>query len=312
MKARSTLGTRFPQSLRMVPLKYAVEVAHRGSFSAAARALGVTQPTVSAAVAELEERLGVPLFVRTTRAVTLTPQGERVMLLVEASLRALEAVEQEAARLRAPDHPRVRLGFTPLVGSGRVSALVQRFRDRGTSGEVILVESSNEQLESALDGGTLDVAIGFGFRPSKRRGHLALFEDRLRFVRPWAGPRPQQVELHAVARTRLLLTADLCGLATGTRAIFAEAGLSIDVYEGRTMSYGTLEQWAELGLGGAILPECHINNGELHPLLVAAGKPITIIGEAIWRKDLLVGAAAKRFLRYLHETRNTTPGPLRR
>jgi len=309
MKDRSMNGARPQRSLRMAPLEYAVEVARQGSFSAAARALGVTQPTVSAAVAELEERLGVPLFVRTTRVVTLTPQGERVVLLLEASLRALDAVEQEAALLRAPHHPRVRLGFTPLVGAVRMSALVRRFQERVSTGEVVLVESSNEQLESALDAGTLDVAVGVGFRPSKRRGRIKLFEDRLRFVRPWAGARPTQIELHAVARTRLLLTADLCGLATSTRAIFANAGLPIEVYEGRTMSYGTLEQWAELGLGGAILPECHLDRGESHPLLVVAGKPITVVGEAVWRKDLLVGAAARRFVRHLHEAREDPPGP---
>lgn len=288
---------------RLAPLRYAVEVARCGSFSAAARAHGVTQPTVSAAVADLEERLGVTLFVRSTRAVTLTRAGERIVPLAEASLRALEAVEHEAAILRDPELPRVRVGFTPLAGATRVSALVRRLRNTMNALDVVLVETSNDELESSLDAGTLDVAIGSGLRASKRRSRIVVYEDRLRFVRLWSGERPAEIELEVAASSRILLTADLCGLATGTRRIFAAAGLALDSYEGRTMSYGTLENWAELGLGGAIIPECHLEDNESHPLLVAAGKPVTIAGEAVWRRDLLTSAAAKGFVKYLRDTR---------
>ncbi len=288
---------------RLASLEYAVEVARRGSFSAAARAQGVTQPTVSSAVAELEERLGVTLFVRTTRAVTLTPGGERILPLAEAGLRALEAVEFEAALLREPDRPRVRVGFTPLVGAHRVSALVRRLREIQASVDVVLVETSNEALEAALDAGTLDIVFGSGLRSAKRRARLVVYEDRLRLVRLWPGQRPVEIELREAARSRLLLTADLCGLATGTRAIFANAGVKFDAYEGRTMSYATLEKWAELGLGGAILPECHLDDFGSHPLLTSEGEPSTIRVEAIWRKDLVVGAAATRFLKHLKDAR---------
>lgn len=290
---------------RLMSLTYAVEVARQGSFSAAARAQGVTQPTVSAAVADLEERLGLKLFLRTTRAVTLTPAGDRILPLAAASLRALEAIEVEAALLRDPDRPRVRVGFTPLVGAPRISALVRRLREVQPSVDVVLVETSNDALESALDAGTLDVVFGSGLRASKRRGRIVVYEDRLRLVRLWAGPRPVEMELQEAARSRLLLTADLCGLATATRAVFATAGLSIEAYEGRTMSYSTLERWAELGLGGAVLPECHLDDSGSHPLLVLETKPSTIVVEAVWRKEVVASAAAARFVRYLKDARRS-------
>jgi DNA-binding transcriptional LysR family regulator len=116
------------------------------------------------------------------------------------------------------------VGFTPLVGAPRISALVRRLREVQPSVDVVLVETSNDALESALDAGTLDVALGSGLRASKRRGRIVVYEDRLRLVRLWAGARPVAVELEDAARSRLLLTADLCGLATGTCAIFAAAG----------------------------------------------------------------------------------------
>jgi DNA-binding transcriptional LysR family regulator len=303
MSKATPMGHPKRRTNRLVAFAYAVEVARQGSFSAAARAQGVTQPTVSAAVADLEERLGVTLFVRTTRSVTLTHEGERILPLAAASLRALEAIEFEAALMREPEKARVRVGFTPLVGAHRISGLVRGLREVQASVDIVLVETSNDALESALDTGSLDVVFGSGLRASKRRGRLVVYEDQLRLVRLWTGLRPVEIELDEAARLRLLLTADLCGLATGTRAIFATAGVAFEAYEGRTMSYGTLEKWAELGLGGAILPECHLDDSGSHPLLVSQGKPATIVVEAVWRKDAVANSAEARFVRYLKDAR---------
>jgi DNA-binding transcriptional LysR family regulator len=308
MSASTPTGHPKRGTSRLVSLAYVVEVARQGSFSAAARAQGVTQPTVSAAVADLEERLGVTLFLRTTRSVTLTHEGERILPLAVASLRALDAIEVEAALLREPEQARIRVGFTPLVGAHRISVLVKRLREIHASVDVVLVETSNDALESALDAGTLDVVFGAGLRTSKRHGRLVVYEDQLRLVRVWAGLRPIEIELEEAARLRLLLTADLCGLATGTRALFAAAGVAFEAYEGRTMSYGTLEKWAELGLGGAILPECHLDDSGAHPLLLRQGRPATIVVEAVWRKDAVAHSATTRFVRYLKEVRRARAG----
>ena len=283
---------------RLIALRYAVEVARHGSFSGAARACGVTQPTVSAAVAELEQALGVTLFVRTTRAVALTSAGERLLPLIVASLAASQAVEDEATRLRGARSACVRVGYSPLTGAARVSALMRRLQETLASIEVVLSEASNDELEAALDAGTIDVAFGFGLRASRRRGRRVVYEDRLRFVRSWEATPPAQLERSVAASARLVLTADLCGLAARTRQLFVAAGLPMDVYEGRTMSDQTLETWALLGLGGAILPEHHLAASPAHPLLVCSGAPLCVCIEAVWRRDL-IGEAAKSMIRRL-------------
>jgi DNA-binding transcriptional LysR family regulator len=71
-----------------------VRVAEAGSFSAAARILGQGQPAISKAVAQLEERLNVKLFIRTTRAVTLTDAGR---IYYDHAKTALDAVEEAEA-----------------------------------------------------------------------------------------------------------------------------------------------------------------------------------------------------------------------
>src|SRR6201981_1586366 len=98
---------------RMAAMEAFVVVVDTGSFSAAARRLNVGQPAVSKTVAQLEERLGVKLLVRTTRGLTATEAG---LNYYERARRSIE--EADEAELAA------RGAGTSLNGKLRVSALV--------------------------------------------------------------------------------------------------------------------------------------------------------------------------------------------
>ena len=75
------------------------KVAEEGSYAAASRALGVSVPTVSRAVARLEERLGARLFNRTSRQLSLTEFGQGMVEQASALYRQAEAMESEAQEL---------------------------------------------------------------------------------------------------------------------------------------------------------------------------------------------------------------------
>lgn len=74
-------------------LKYACEVAKRGSISAAAKTLYMEQPNLSRAIKELEDSLGVKIFDRTTKGIAVTPQGEEFLHYAESILRQLDDIE---------------------------------------------------------------------------------------------------------------------------------------------------------------------------------------------------------------------------
>ncbi len=132
-----------------------------------------------------------------------------------------------------------------------------------------------------------------------KRVHL--FVDPLCYCPPLrSGNAGPSIRLEEIARTRLLLTDDLCGLAGATRQLFAAAGLAIDAYPGRAMSYGALEDWVELGLGGAVVPRVHVRN-KRRALSVTGqdGNPAGIAIDAVWRRDLLVATAPRGLAAYL-------------
>ncbi len=90
------------ERLSIEGLRYAQAVAETHSFSAAARAYGVTQPALSNGIAKLEERLGEPMFTRSPRGVTPTTFGTHLLPMVKQALAALDGVAAEAKRWNAP------------------------------------------------------------------------------------------------------------------------------------------------------------------------------------------------------------------
>lgn len=143
--------------LNLEEIRSFVSVARCGGFRRAADMLGCTQSTVSHHVAQLEKQAGCALFVRTTRSVRLTHEGEQLLgeaqhlLEVEAGLR--ERVT--GTRLRG----RIRMGASEEIASTRLPSLLARFAQAnpGVSIEV-RVGTSAELIEACHQGG-MDVAL---------------------------------------------------------------------------------------------------------------------------------------------------------
>ena len=281
-------------------LKYASAVARVGSFSAAARECGVSQPTVSNAMSDLEETLSARLFDRTTRKLSLTPAGVKLLPLVEGVLHAVNDLEREAGALKTPERKLLRIGFSPLLGAKRLDLFFEPFRTRNPAVEMIYKECSCGDMEARLDAGTVDVVCGVRLGRGKKRGRRILYREGLRWIAPSGAPRPTAgATLREIAAaSRLVFTVDSCGLAPATRELFKQVRVPIKEYPGLAMTYAALEEWADLGIGGAVLPASHVRRGPSAPVLQDE-KPVELTYEAVWRKDLLVAQHAKDFVRYL-------------
>ena len=106
---------------RLGPLNAFIQAAETRSFTAAGRALGISASAVGKAIARLEERLGAPLFHRSTRNMTLTPEGARFLKRCQTIFAEIEAAEMEIAEFAAPRGVlRVSL---PLIGMLMTPAL---------------------------------------------------------------------------------------------------------------------------------------------------------------------------------------------
>jgi DNA-binding transcriptional LysR family regulator len=279
-------------------LRYLAAVAAHGSFSAAARAEGVSQPTISNAVAALEDSLGARVFQRSTRRLAVTPAGEQLLPAVKAVLDALADLERASQVIRSPARKLLRVGFSSLLGAQRLARVLSPFATGQRGIELVYKECTVGDMEARLDAGTIDVVCGVGLGRATNRARQPLYGDELRWIAPNATRAEKHVGLREVARERLVVTVGNCGLAGATRALFAAARIPIDEYPGEALSYGALEDWAELGIGGALVPAALIRRAP-STALVIDGQPARLDYEAVWRKDLVVTDHAKAFVRYL-------------
>ena len=146
------------QTDRTRALELFVAVAADGSFSAAGRRLGLTPSAVGRTVDRIEQRLGVRLLLRSTRALTLTPEGHAYLVAARRILTDLDEAEQAIADQGAP---RGRLRVSAALSHGRlcVVPLLGPFAARYPH---ILVDINLSDSIADIAGGEADVAIRFG------------------------------------------------------------------------------------------------------------------------------------------------------
>lgn len=148
-----------PLRLEVVDLETFDAVARLGSFSAAARYLNITQPSVSSRIQRLETSLGAKLLIRTTRRVEMTRQG--TLLRTEAE-RALAGLRDLVDRIRldaVAARKRVIVAATQMVAATMLPDVLRRHRERFPDVDVQLRDLRYNDAVQALASGDADLAV---------------------------------------------------------------------------------------------------------------------------------------------------------
>ncbi|MFE0551975.1 LysR family transcriptional regulator [Streptomyces pilosus] len=183
------------------------EVVRTGSYSAAARALGYTQPAITQQMKALERDTGSALFVRAGRGLRLTEAGEALARHTSSILDAMSAAREQMnalARLRAG---RVRLCAFPSANSTLVPEALARLSADHPALRVDLLENEPPESLRRLIRGECDISLAFtypGLHEQVPEGlvEIPLLEDQLTVLLP-AG--------HPLARRRAVRLTDLAG-----------------------------------------------------------------------------------------------------
>jgi DNA-binding transcriptional LysR family regulator len=168
-------------------LKILDEVAHRGSFSAAAEALDYTQSAISQQIATLESEAGMTLLQRHPRGVSLTAAGQTLVGHSEGILARLESAEAALAAIAGLRGGRLRMASFPTAGATLMPLAIATFRARYPDVELTLAEGEPEQIAPRLRAGEIDLALLFEFDGSPTQDELTrteLLEDPLYLALP--------------------------------------------------------------------------------------------------------------------------------
>lgn len=195
---------------RLQTMEMFVAVADEGGFASAARKLRASPPAVTRGIAELEARLGVVLFHRSTRAVTLTDEGSS--FLEKARRIIIEVAEAERQLAVGQSSPHGQLYVTAPVAFGRLHVLpvVTELLDRHAdlSVRMMLIDRNVRIIEEGID-----VAVRIG-----QLGDSALKAVRIGAVRQVLVASPAYLARHGVPETYEDLIRHQIIATTGPRA----------------------------------------------------------------------------------------------
>lgn len=296
-------------AINLNQLRFFLEVARQNSFSKAAETCCVTQPTLSNAIAQLEDILEGKLFNRSTRRVSLTTFGKYLLPLAEAVLTAQNEFVEGARAFKNPQHKLLRIGLSPLVNMQLLTDVLEPFKKQHADLEVFFKECYLDDLSHRLEDETIDIAI-----TPKRESHIQfvtfpLYSEPLYFL---PCERDGEVEtdqvqgavlLGNISDVPIILTAGGCGLRDTVTALFHDEGLSLKEYTGQAVSYKAIEDWAGLGIGAGVLPKSKFSadNKSARQLFVNKETEATVEYEVSYSRHIEYAPHVKDFIEYLTE-----------
>lgn len=296
--------------MNLKQLEAFVCVAETRSFSKAGKKLYITQPTVSAHIQSLEAELGSRLFVRTTKDVLLSSDGERLYEYAKQMLQLENRIIKEFKDRDSRQKNTIVAGASTVPGQYILPQLLSLFCHTYPEYRFDITEDDSQGVVRRVAGGELEV----GFTGTRILGENCVFEpfyiDRLMVVTPV----DQQYDvfqetgfpLEQLYKERLIVREEGSGTRKETEAYLTSAGIHLEHLNiVATMSnQETIKKSVSSGMGIAILSgvsvEDYVRQGKLRCLPIREGELSRNL-YMVWNKTSKPGSAARVFIRFVRD-----------
>lgn len=276
-----------------------------GSYTAAARQLGVSPSAVSKSVQRLEQQFGVTLFTRTTRSLTLTSEGRNLYERALRLLREADEIEQAALAARADPAGILKIAAPLPIGVHVIGPALPRFREQYPKVSIDLRLS--DRMVDIIDEG-IDIAIRVGELAdsrllSRRLGahRLCAYASPAYLARRGTPQHPGDLEGHDCVNFRFQSSGQSLHwpFDIGGRVVelTPKAGVTVDASDGVA---AVLVGGGGIGISPTYIASPYVVRGELVPVLEAYAVDRTSI-TALWPESRRASPNVKAFLAFLTE-----------
>lgn len=145
--------------MNLKDFEYVKAIAQHKHFRKAADACFVSQPTLSGQVKKLEQTLGVTLFDRSTKQVTLTAKGVRLLAQIEVILEQTQILKELASTSNEPLQGKITIGIIPTIAPYLLPTLLTSMKEAFVDSQFAFIEMQTATILDALNNGELDFAI---------------------------------------------------------------------------------------------------------------------------------------------------------
>ena len=276
-----------PQQLQIF-----LNVAAAGSFTGAARALGISQPALSRAVMLLEDQIGMRLFDRDSRHVALTPAGAALLPIAERMIEAFTGELGELAQFVAGHRGRLVIAALPSIAAVLLPDAMRAFAIGSPDVEIVILDGLSGLVVDAVLSGQADLGLTVQPAPDQDLTYTTLLSDEFGLVCRLDDPLAQaegELPWSIFATRPFVAMAKASSVRAMTDAAFLQAGLSVSpLYECAFL--GTTGALVKAGLGITALPRFAM------PLTVSGGLYWRSLSEPVIQRRIGIVTRARRTL----------------
>lgn len=229
-------------------------VARAGSLGKAARSLGWTQPAVGQHMRALENEVGHPLLIRTSKGVQLTEAGQLLLLRADEIAAMLEVARDEQAEFDSLERGTVRIAAFGTAGATLIPAVVTQLRAVNETLETQMIEAEPEEALHLLTEGEVDIALVFRYVPEPQHAGISsidLGEEGIRLVVPKTHGFSESIELAQLAEQAWVAGCPRC--SQNLRDVCRAAGFAPNIRH-TTDDYVIVQNLVAAGVGVTLLP----------------------------------------------------------
>lgn len=232
-----------------------LKIAETRSFSEAAYRLGISQPSLSRTIAQIETALGVRLFDRTTRAVSLTPAGVALHPVAQRLVNEFDSAFGELARFIAGQRGRVSIAALPSIAAVLLPRAIAQFRAAHPDVEFTILDGLSQTVFKTVEDGHAEIGLSNEPISSEKLVYRRLLEDELGLV----CRKHDELAARKPISWSIFLQRPFIGMApaSGVRSLtdmaFAKAGISVPLHY-ECAFLGTTGNLVAAGLGVTALP----------------------------------------------------------
>jgi DNA-binding transcriptional LysR family regulator len=283
-------------------LRVFVEVVRQGGFSRAAKTVFTTQSTVSKAVKQLEDEIGVPLLDRIGHRSKLTAAGEIVYQRAQRILAERDDLMSELDEVRGLKRGLLRLGLPLMVSSTLFAPLLAIYRKRYPGVEIRLVENGTDRLEEILAAGDIDFAASIIPVAEGLEWQSVKLDPLMVLVPREFAARKKSIDLTDLKQMPFILFES--GFAISRIVVDAcrRAGFEPTVAT-RSSQLDLILELVAAGIGIAFLPKMVAEQWR-HPgsrSLLIVNPKVELHLATTWRRGALLSHAAKAWLTLVRE-----------
>jgi DNA-binding transcriptional LysR family regulator len=278
-------------------------VAKIGSITKAAEELFITQPTVSYFIKQLEEKLGITLFIRKSKGVSLTEEGKVLYKYIEESLNLIRIGEKKIEQLRNLHSGLINIGISETLCKYYLLPKLEYFHQQYPDIRIRLSHGKSAEIISNLIQGNID----FGIVPSpiteKNIAFTEVFTLQDTFItgEKFKSLRDSSVSLEQLSHYPMITLSENSNIRNFLTAIFKNNGFSV-VPEIELGSIDLLKEFTRIGFGISLVPKIFImeelNKKVLYEINVHEDISPRKIG-IIHLKDTPLSIASKEFIKEL-------------